>query len=173
MEDKLSSNLGKHVKIEERGSKSYWILCDVQFLNLKNLTPPQFVIFNFILCEGCIFATVYHYIVISSFVFVKKTIYICIFYIYNRDCQESNEKHLDTRYEERAQTFSAITTQGGTVTPRLRKRWNRKIRDSNLEDYNEWLRKMTEEMEETHKKGDSETKFRIVKLISDMMVVAN
>ena len=75
-------------------------------------------------------------------------------------------------YEARAQKFSSITAQGGTVTPRLRKRWNRKIRDSSLEDYNAWLSEMTEEMERAHKKGDSETIFRIVKIISGQMVAA-
>ena len=50
-------------------------------------------------------------------------------------------------YEARTQKFSAISSQGGTPSARLRKRWNRKIRDANLADYNTWLAGMTVEME--------------------------
>ena len=39
-------------------------------------------------------------------------------------------------YEARDQKFSSITAQGDTITPGLRKQWNRNIRDSSLEDYN-------------------------------------
>ena len=59
------------------------------------------------------------------------------------------------------------------MSPRLRKRWNRKIRDANLADYNDWLRQMTAEMEEADKKGDSETIFRIVKIISGLMTASS
>ena len=72
-------------------------------------------------------------------------------------------------YEARAQKFSAITAQGGTVTRQLRKRWNKKICKANLDDYNTWLSKMAEKMEETDRVGDSETIFRIVKLMSGLM----
>ena len=75
-------------------------------------------------------------------------------------------------YEVRAQKFSAIVAQGGTVTKQLRKRWNRKIRDTNLRDYNAWLDSMATDMEEADKRGDSETIFRIVKLVSGLMTVA-
>ena len=42
-------------------------------------------------------------------------------------------------YKARAQKFSAIAAQGVTVSKTLRKKWNRKIRDANLQDYNAWL----------------------------------
>ena len=76
-------------------------------------------------------------------------------------------------YEARAQKFSNIIEQGGTVTTQLRKRWNRKIRDANLRDYNEWLDGMATKMEEADKRGDSETIFRIVKIVSGLMTVAS
>ena len=42
-------------------------------------------------------------------------------------------------YKARTQKFGTITAQGGTSTKHLRKRWNRRIRDANLADYNTWL----------------------------------
>ena len=45
-------------------------------------------------------------------------------------------------YEARAQKYSKITSQGGTVSKELRKRWNRKICAANLKDYKEWLNQM-------------------------------
>ena len=39
-------------------------------------------------------------------------------------------------------------------------------------DYNTWLDGMATEMEEADKRGDSETIFRIVKLVSGLMTVA-
>ena len=53
------------------------------------------------------------------------------------------------------------------------KRWNRKIRDVNLVDYNRWLDGMTEDMEKTHKIGDSKSIFKIVQLMSGLMVAAS
>ena len=81
----------------------------------------------------------------------------------------------DTRrlYEERARKFSAITARGGKVSKQLRKRWYRKIKSANLRDYNTWLEKMTVEMEEANSRGDTEAVFRIVKIISGLMVAAN
>ena len=38
-------------------------------------------------------------------------------------------------YEVRSRKFSEIEAQGGTVSPTLRKRWHRKIRETNLADY--------------------------------------
>ena len=75
-------------------------------------------------------------------------------------------------YEARAQKFSKIAEQGGTVTKQLRKRWNRKIRDANLRDYNDWLDSMATKMEEADRRGDSETIFRIVKIVSGLMTTA-
>ena len=75
-------------------------------------------------------------------------------------------------YEARARKFSHIIEQGGTVTKQLRKRWNRKIRDANLRDYNSWLDGMATKMEEADRRGDSETIFRIVKVVSGLMTVA-
>ena len=72
-------------------------------------------------------------------------------------------------YEARAQKYSSIAAQGGTITKQLRKRWNRKICKANLDDYNEWLKKMADKMEEADRVGDSETIFRIVKLMSGLM----
>ena len=75
-------------------------------------------------------------------------------------------------YEARARKFSHIVEQGGTITKQLRKRWNRKIRDANLRDYNAWLDGMATKMEEADKRGDSETIFRIVKIVSGLMTAA-
>ena len=72
-------------------------------------------------------------------------------------------------YETRARKFSEIEAKGGKVSATLRKRWHRKIRDANLADYNAWLQKMATEMEEADRRGDSETIFRIVKIISGIM----
>ena len=72
-------------------------------------------------------------------------------------------------YETRAQKYSSIVTQGSTITKQLRKRWNRKICKTNLNDYNEWLSKMADKMEETDRVGDSETIFHIVKLMIGLM----
>ena len=76
-------------------------------------------------------------------------------------------------YEARAQKFSDITAQGGNVSKQLRKRWHRRIRDANLRDYNTWLEGMAKKMEEADKRGDSETIFRIVKIISGLMTTAS
>ena len=78
-------------------------------------------------------------------------------------------------YEVRAQKFSEITTQGGTPSKQLRKRWNRKIRDANLNDYvyDTRLSGMATVMEEADKRGDSKTIFRVVKLVSGQMVTAS
>ena len=76
-------------------------------------------------------------------------------------------------YEKRERKFSAIAAKGGTVTAQLRKRWNRKIRDANLHDYNDWLKQMASEMEDADNKGDSEKIFRIVKIISGQMAAAS
>ena len=75
-------------------------------------------------------------------------------------------------YEVRAQKFSAITEQGGRITAQLRKRWNKKIRDANLRDYNAWLDIMAADMEEADRRGDSESIFKIVKLVSGLMTAA-
>ena len=58
------------------------------------------------------------------------------------------------------------------MSKQLRKRWNRKIRDANLRDYNLWSDGMTTKMEETDKRGDSETIFRIVKIFNGLMTTA-
>ena len=76
-------------------------------------------------------------------------------------------------YEKRAQKFSHITAQGENIINQLRKRWNRKIRDVNLRDYNNWLDEMTTKMEDSDRRGDTETIFRIVKLVSGLMTTAN
>ena len=75
-------------------------------------------------------------------------------------------------YETRAQKYDHIIAQGGTITKRMRKRWNRKIRDANLRDYNMWLDSMATEMEEADKRGDSKTIFKNVKLVSGLMTAA-
>ena len=76
-------------------------------------------------------------------------------------------------YEARTRKFSVIAAQGGTVTKQLRKRWNRKIAAANLSDYNDWLAVMAGKMEEADRKGDSETIFRIVKIMSGLMTAAS
>ena len=55
----------------------------------------------------------------------------------------------------------------------MRKRCNRKIRDANLKDYNTWLAEMATTMEEADKRGDSETIFRVVKIVSGLLVAAS
>ena len=75
-------------------------------------------------------------------------------------------------YEARTAKFSKITAQGGKVTPQLRKRWNRLIKNVNLKDYNTWIKKMATEMEEADRKGDSETIFRYVKIVSGLMTAS-
>lgn len=76
-------------------------------------------------------------------------------------------------YEARAAKFSKISAQGDTVSAQLRKRWNRRIKDSNLKDYHAWLRKMATKMEEADRVGDSETVFRVVKIVSGLMTTAS
>ena len=76
-------------------------------------------------------------------------------------------------YEARTRKFSAIAAEGGKVTKQLRKRWNRKITAANLSDYNEWLTVMAGKMEEADRKGDSETIFRLVKIMSGLMTTAS
>ena len=76
-------------------------------------------------------------------------------------------------YEQRAAKFSKITAQGGTVSKQLRKRWNRRIKEANLADYNTWLKSMAAEMEAADRKGDSATVFRIVKVVSGLMTAAS
>ena len=76
-------------------------------------------------------------------------------------------------YEARAQKFSSIIAQGGKVTKQLRKRWHRKICKANLNDYNDWLSQMATRMEEADRKGDSETIFRIVKIMSGLMTTSS
>ena len=76
-------------------------------------------------------------------------------------------------YEARAQKFSTITAQGGTVTKQLRKRWNKKICSVNLKDYNSCLEQMVTKMEDVDKRGDSETVFRVVKVVSGLMTAAS
>lgn len=76
-------------------------------------------------------------------------------------------------YTARAHKFSAIIAAGGTITKQLRKRWNRKIARANLKDYNDWLSKMAEKMEEADKKGDSKTIFNIVKIMSGIMTASS
>ena len=72
-------------------------------------------------------------------------------------------------YEERASKFSSIAAQGGKISKQLRKRWHRRIKEANLRDYNSWLDKMTTEMEKADSRGDTETIFRTVKLVSGLM----
>ena len=86
-----------------------------------------------------------------------------------QDIKRNTSEATRKLYEVRTAKFSAIVAQGGKVSPKMRKRWNRKIRDANLADYNDWLRQMATEMEEADKKGDSETIFRIVRIISGLM----
>ena len=69
-------------------------------------------------------------------------------------------------YEQRAQRFSKIVAQGGEVTKSMRKRWQRKICNSNLEDYNSWLEEMTKQMEVANGQGDMETVYKTVRIIS-------
>ena len=76
-------------------------------------------------------------------------------------------------YEDRSAKFSAIGAAGGKVSPSMQKRWNRRIRDANLADYNKWLEQMAAEMEEADRKGDSKTIFRIVKIISGLITAAS
>ena len=72
-------------------------------------------------------------------------------------------------YDAREQKFSHMDSQGGTVSRQLRKRWNRKIKNANLRDYNEWLNRMADKMEMADKKGDSATIFKIVKIMSGLL----
>ena len=51
-------------------------------------------------------------------------------------------------YEARAQKFIHMVEQKKAVTKQLLKRWNGKIRDANLSDYNVWLDGLATEMEE-------------------------
>ena len=76
-------------------------------------------------------------------------------------------------YVARTRKFSAIVAQGGKVSKQLRKRWHRKLRDASLRDYNDWLSLMATKMEEADKKGDSETIFRIVKIMSGLMMASS
>ena len=55
----------------------------------------------------------------------------------------------------------------------FRKRWNKKICAANLKDYNEWMVTMVTRMKEADKKGDSETIFRIVKIMNGLMTAAS
>ena len=55
----------------------------------------------------------------------------------------------------------------------MRKRWNKKICAANLKDYNNWLEQMATKMENADKRGDSETVFRVVKIVSGLMTAAS
>lgn len=69
-------------------------------------------------------------------------------------------------YEERARRFSKIVAQGGEVSRSMRKRWQRKICQANLADYNDWLKQTMEKMEKAHGQGDTREVFKLVKIIS-------
>ena len=97
---------------------------------------------------------------------------MCVVQVATRCQKRATSDETRRLYEARAQKFSTIIEQGGTVTAQLRKRWNRKIRDANLRDYNTWLDGMATEMEEADRRGDSETIFRIVKIVSGLMTAA-
>ena len=104
---------------------------------------------------------------------VKKAIDVCV-PAKKRLSQIKREPSERTRniYDARAKKFSSILSRGGKVTKQLRKRWHRKIKDANLSDYNNWLDSMTTKMEEANKIGDSESIFRIVKIISGLITTA-
>lgn len=59
------------------------------------------------------------------------------------------------------------------MSDQLWKRWNRKIRQANLNDYNNWLEEITKKMEEEDKCDDSETIFRVIKIVSCLMVTSS
>ena len=69
-------------------------------------------------------------------------------------------------YEVRTRRFSAITAQGGKVSKSMRRRWNDKIKNANLSDYNDWVEKMTKSMEEAYARGDTEGIFEAVRRVS-------
>ena len=69
-------------------------------------------------------------------------------------------------YAERAKRFSKIEAQGGKVSRSMRHRWQRKLRDVNLKDYNEWLEKLTRKMEVANGQGDVKEVHNLVRMIS-------
>ena len=48
----------------------------------------------------------------------------------------------------------------------MRRRWNNQIKKANLADYNDWLERMTKDMEATYERGDTEAIFEAVRRVS-------
>lgn len=62
--------------------------------------------------------------------------------------------------------INLCVSQGEKISKSTRKRWNKRIKQSNLADYNAWLSAITSKMEEAHGRGDTETVYRLVRKIS-------
>ena len=69
-------------------------------------------------------------------------------------------------YEKRTRKFSAIAAAGGKISRSMRRRWNDQIKKANLADYNDWLERMTKDMEAAYERGDTEAIFEAVRKIS-------
>ena len=68
-------------------------------------------------------------------------------------------------YEERAKRFSSIIAKGGKIGRSMRRRWNAKVKNSNLKDYTDWLEAMTKDIEEADRRGDSRSIFWSTKVV--------
>ena len=69
-------------------------------------------------------------------------------------------------YEQRAARFSSQEAKGKKVSASMRRRWGKKIKESNLADYTNWLRTITAEMEAADVRGDLKAVHRAVKVVS-------
>ena len=68
-------------------------------------------------------------------------------------------------YEQRTKLFSAISASGKTVKRSMRNRWNKRIRNANLQDYNDWLDNVAKDMERAYARGDTKSAFNSVHVI--------
>ena len=68
---------------------------------------------------------------------------------------------------ERTRRFSAITASGDKVSNKsMRRRWNNKIKQGNLKDYNDWVEKMACSMEQVYAQGGTKAIFEVVRKVS-------